>query len=265
MLANLRVATALETVRSTLNKAHDAFEQWQHLSFTDEEIDINRNNTIYHMSAAFIQLLTLLDSLGLQRTYDEVKSLREEALKSGLDHSAMGVEEPYLVWRIELFKYLNALGATYSVHSDNAVTRDILTILAATVHTLTDRKIFKAPPANEAELHVRIEGILKSVFPDLKSKPRITKPIKNFEPDTGLPSLRTLVEYKYITNDIEAKRIADEILADHGGYRSPEWDSLIYVIYETKRIRPELEWNNFLRANGVPESSIVIVLQGEPP
>jgi len=99
----------------------------------------------------------------------------------------------------------------------------------------------------------------------LKHKPSLTKPIKNFEPDTGLPSIKTLIEFKFISDDKAAKDIAEEILADTRGYYSKEWKQFLYVIYETHRIRPESEWNELLRQCGVDDNTNVIVLCGTPP
>jgi len=104
---------------------------------------------------------------------------------------------------------------------------------------------------------------LRCVFPNLKHKPQLTKPIKNFEPDTGLPSIRTLIEYKFISNKLQAKTAAEEVLADTRGYISREWETFIYVIYETRRIKPESEWKQLLKECNVQNTEI-IVLSGEP-
>lgn len=75
----------------------------------------------------------------------------------------------------------------------------------------------------------------------------MSKPIKNFEPDTGLPSLKTLIEYKFISDKNDAKRVSDEIFADISGYASRDWDSLLFVIYETHRVIEEKKWKEHLR------------------
>src|SRR5262249_51668965 len=100
-------------------------------------------------------------------------------------------------------------------------------------------------------------------FHDLKRKPALTKPIKNFEPDTGIPSTKTLIEYKFVTTKAEAKRVVDEILTDTSGYRSPQWRSLLFVIYETQRVLPEEEWLELLKECELEENHDVIVLSGD--
>jgi DpnII restriction endonuclease len=145
------------------------------------------------------------------------------------------------------------------------VTKNIIEIIRATEYAITDPKCFNGPPSDEGEVHARIEAVLRCVFPDLLTKPQITKPIKNFEPDTGLRSVRTLIEYKFVESLQDAKRVSDEILADTRGYVSGDWDRFIYVVYETKRVKRESEWENLMRSSGVGENARVIVISGEEP
>ncbi|HZX49395.1 MAG TPA: hypothetical protein VFF47_09290 [Nitrospirota bacterium] len=127
----------------------------------------------------------------------------------------------------------------------------------------TDKVLFRTTPENEKDVHLRIEGILKCVFPDLKHKPVITKQIKNFEPDTGISSIETLIEYKFLSRREDVATIADQVLADTRGYTSREWKRFLYVIYERNRFKPEKEWNQLLRQSGVPENTTVVVLCSE--
>ena len=96
-------------------------------------------------------------------------------------------------------------------------------------------------------------------------KPRLAKPIKNFEPDTGIPSIRTLLEYKFISGHRQVAQIADEILADTRAYTSQDWTSFVYLIYETRRFKPESQWRQLLRDCEVSENTAVVVLTGESP
>ena len=176
----------------------------------------------------------------------------------------MGVDEPFLKWPAIIYDFLMSIGNSYNIHPfTNLFSKDIISILRATLYSITDKSIFKNPPTSENEVHLRMEAVLKCVFPDLKHKPSINKPIKNFEPDTGLPSVRTLIEYKFVASQNDAKRITDEVLADTRGYFSREWEKFIYVIYEASRIKPESEWVQLLQECGVPSNTKIIVLPGE--
>jgi hypothetical protein len=219
----------------------------------------------YNIESAFIHTLVLLEVKGLQKTYDEVNALFQKAKKEGLCKTKMGIEEPYLVWASILRDYLNAIGTSFDVlPSATSITADLVSIIKATEYFITDKEIFDCPPANETEVHLRIEGVLRCLFPDLKHKPQLTKPIKNFEPDTGLPSVRTLIEYKFVSDEQDVKRVSDELLIDTRGYTSRDWDNFVYIIYETRRVKPESKWNEHFKECGVGDCARVIVLSGEP-
>lgn len=168
-------------------------------------------------------------------------------------------------WADRLRQYVRAINTTFGTASFSSVTKDLIGILRATQYSITDRSCFQSPPSDEAELHARIEAVLRCVFPDLRRKPPIGKPIKNFEPDTGLPSVQTLIEYKFASSTDDVKRIADEVLADTRGYASKDWTRFVYVIYETKRLKSEVQWVELLKSSEVTESTQIIVLPGEEP
>jgi len=102
-------------------------------------------------------------------------------------------------------------------------------------------------------------------IPDLLRKPPLSKPVTGFVPDTGIPSIGTLIEYKFLSQENQAGQIANEILADTRGYAETEWANIVFVIYETRRFKTIHEWRGLLKACGVPESIQVVVLYGEEP
>ena len=95
--------------------------------------------------------------------------------------------DAYSYWAGCLRNYLRAVDTTFGSPSASTVTKDLLDILRESQYSFTDSKCFPALPANETDVHRRLEAVLRCVFQDLRHKPPIGKPIKNFEPDTGLP------------------------------------------------------------------------------
>jgi len=259
-LSHSRVSEALAKIRDILAQADKIAWEWEHRGKEHDESE----QVKYLVEYAFVELLVLLEVAGLPETLKSVKNLDAEA-KS--DYSAVGStpEGLYLVWSSKLEPYLSAVRNTLGEPAVQTVTKDIVEILRNTQYAITDRDCFESPPQNEAEVHARIEAVLQCVFPDLLSKPPIQRPIKSFQPDTGLPSAQTLIEYKYLTSQADAKRIVDEVLADTRAYSSPEWSKFIYVIYETKRIKSERQWKELLRKSGIGDDTDIIVLHGERP
>ena len=263
-LTKEEIAHAIRRIQGELVSASQEFSYTVH-PVEEEERYMRQDAAKYHMERAFTQTLVILEMMGLTRTHDDVAKLYAKATEAGLLKSAMGFDDPYLVWCAPLDHYLDGVGQCYGLEEQGTVVKDVIAVLRASLYSITDRKVFARAPKKEEDVHLRIECVLKCFFPDLKPKPRINKPVKSFEPDTGLPSIRTLLEYKYVSTKDDAKRVMDEILTDSRGYHSSEWDRVIYVIYETDRIVDEGDWNRALRDSGVPASHRVIVLQGVDP
>lgn len=219
------------------------------------------------METAFAQLMMLAEAIGLPRLNRRIRESYEKAeghRDGGLAAYATDPDgEPHLLAASPLRQHIKSIEAVYGLSSLQTISKDVVEVLRSTLYAITDRKCFATPPASEEEMHHRIEAVLRCVFPDLDHKPPIPKAVKNFEPDTGLPSIRTLVEYKFIQTKQDVKRVADEILADTRGYRSSDWASFIFVIYETQRLKSEREWNRLLSQCGTAVNTQAVVLFGE--
>lgn len=201
--------------------------------------------------------------------------LAESALKEYRDFESSPMKmrtnsdgEPYLVSGAHAWRWAEVLRSLYiktKLPPLPAAVRDIAEIIRGAETYLGDLDVFGWRPTEEADVHNRLEGVLCCIFPDMERKPVIGKPIKNFIPDTGIPSKRALLEYKYITDQEQGKRILDEILADISAYTSDRYDHFIFVIYETQRVFPEKKWADHLAADGIGERVQIILLKGVPP
>lgn len=254
------VAEILASVRSSLSKAQSSFDDGILRDEPSEEY------VQYWLENAFIEMRLFLETANLLNALESIKRLHSLAKKN---YSKADVSpesgEPYLIWASKLRQYVHAAESIFGEPKSGTITKDVVEILRATQYSIIDPKCFDHAPRNERDVHVRIEAVLQCVFPDLINKPPITKQIKHFEPDTGLPSIRTLIEYKFITCNDEAKRVAEEVLADTRGYISQEWNQFVYVIYETKRIKPEKQWNQLFRSSDVGSNTSILVIHGEEP
>jgi len=256
----LNVKEAMRNLKTQLAEASRYFEEWYML-------DDEWKEPTWLIEICFFQLLAITEALGLeelrkmvQSEYVEIKNSKEGFTDVNRDPDG----EPYSAVLSRIRRYVRALEAFFPKDDSTTVTKDLLQIIRDIHYVITDEALFKAVPSCENDIHLRIEGILKCVFPDLKHKPSLTKQIKNFEPDTGIASLETLIEYKFLSRKVDVPLIADQILADTRGYTSKDWNRFLYVIYETNRFRTEKDWNLFLEQSGVPKNTTVVVLSGEP-
>jgi hypothetical protein len=260
MMDLMSIQRALLSLKTRILQADKQFDDW---AMTDNEYA----EPSWIIESCFLQLLAIAEALELkdfrqmvQTVYSEVK-----CAKNGFSTSESTPDgEPYSTVLSSIRRFARVLDGFFPEEPTTTVTKDVLQILRDIHYVITDKKIFKTSPANENDVHIRIEAILKCVFPDLKHKPILTKQIKNFVPDTGIPSLETLIEYKFLSRKEDIGPIADQLLADTRGYISKDWSCFIYVIYETNRFRTEKDWNQLLLESGVPKNTIAVVLGGEP-
>jgi len=218
----------------------------------------------YYTELAFFELLVLVEHLNLPMTYQMIVKVFNKARDEGYMKSEMGLEEPYLVWIENIRMFVDGISGVHGLgKTDASELRELKAILKRAVYVICDNSLFPSVPGNESDVHRRIEGILKAYYQDLKRKPVLSKPIKNFEPDTGIPSIKTLIEYKFVKTNADAKRVADEILTDVSGYRSPEWKNILFVIYETHRVMPEDQWISLIKECGLGRNYDAIVLSGD--
>jgi hypothetical protein len=257
----------LRGIRDSIGEAEQAFFNF-HNAYGPKASDYRDGQEAivgHSVDRAFLELKLFLEANGILQMLRDVAADHTKAAEDFMKAEMYPWGEPYSFWAERLRKYVRAVDTTFGSASPSTVTKELLDILRATLYSITDAECFPSPPANEAEVHVRIEAVLRCVFPDLRHKPVIGKPIKSFEPDTGLPSLQTLIEYKFVATKANVKRVVDEVLADTRGYVSPEWNKFVYVIYETRRLKPEIQWKELLRSSGVGENTQVLVISGEEP
>jgi len=258
MIEQEKIQQAITKLKASIIKADNFFDEYA--ISRDEWV-----NPSWLIERCFLQLLTIVESLGLSKLHEMVLSeyMKAKETKGGfLTANSTPEGEPFSASVSTLRRFLSTIEQFYPTDEPTKITKDLLQIIRDIHYTITDKALFDDVPQNEKDVHIRIEGILKCVFPDLKHKPTLTKPIKNFEPDTGIPSIETLIEYKFLSRAEDVGTIADEILADTRGYTSKDWKYFVYVIYETSRLRREKEWNELLRQSGVSVNTTVVVLSG---
>jgi hypothetical protein len=90
---------------------------------------------------------------------------------------------------------------------------------------------------NEADVQRIVWSILRPTFPDLVDEDYLPKfGAKNYKPDFGIPSLRLLIEAKYVGPSKTIGEIQDELQADIIGYRESgsEYAAILFFIYDTR-------------------------------
>lgn len=256
----INIQIAIQNLNNQINRAFKNFRDW---TLSDDDWF----NPSWLIESCFFQLLAIAEMLSLA---DYRKMIYEEYItaknsKNGFNvHGKNSDGEPYSIVLSKVNQFFSVFENLLPNSDNTVISKDLFQIIRDIHYVITNKSVFHKLPENENDVHIRIEAVLKCVFPDLKNKPVLTKQIKNFIPDTGIPSLHTLIEYKYLSRKVDVGSIADQLLADTLGYTSKEWTRFLFVIYETNRFRTEKDWNLFLRESNIPSNISVVVLGGEP-
>jgi hypothetical protein len=259
-----QVNIAITNIEKSLREASNYFMNGCYGYQADQKTNDDHIVAAYYVERAFIELLVLAEHLALKAIFQQIDLLFQEAKKAGFLESKMGPDEPYLIWCEKMRMYVDGIASAYGLdETAESEMKDIKNIIRRALYVICDISLFPILPDKEAHVHDRIEAILKCHYADLKRKPALSKPIKNFEPDTGIPSSKTLIEYKFVKTKQEARIVVDQILADTSGYRSPQWKNLLFVIYETHRVMPEEEWGLLLKECELGENYDIVVLSGD--
>ena len=221
----IRLTAALDTISQNLFHANSYAEAAE--LGKDDGAD---ESAEWLIRLAFTQLLVVAEAAALPLLRADIASALQEASVSILEMRTDPGGDRYSVAVSTARRFVRALEETLAMDVNHTITKDVESILREATYFINDPAVFPAPPANEDEVHRRVEAVLRTIFSDISHKPRLPKAIKNFEPDTALPSVRTLIEFKYIATKAQLSTIADEILADTRGYESPDWTSVIFAI-----------------------------------
>lgn len=100
----------------------------------------------------------------------------------------------------------------------------------------------KAEPTSESNLQKEIYPVLRAAFPDTTREVPVPHVAKTYKADFGVPSLKTLVEYKYCNSKSDWPKALDEVYADMKGYAgTPQWNFFYIVFYLTNRFTTQEE------------------------
>ena len=253
---------ALQKIQERIRKAIDYGNRIIEWGSEDE---IDKEIAKEELDYAVLNFIVLLEQYPehitlLEEARKLLTSSREEPLKAKVLQG-----EAYLDWPFQLRNLINIFRSLHIPEGKTESDKNtdlLLETINRSEYYITQADIFNSAPNNEKDVHVRIEGLLRCIYNDLLTKPSISKPIKSFEPDSGIPSLKTLIEYKYITSRSQGKEIVDQVLADISGYQSNEYDNYVFVIYETERFFPKADWDRMIESCNPQNRIECVVIKG---
>ena len=176
----------------------------------------------------------------------------------------MGLEEAFHVWPWKASDYVEYLRAIHGQPSQELRDPDkrLLRILQRCEKYVVNPRLFEWMPCEEQDIHERVGELLGCYYEDIQSKPRIVGRVKHFEPDSVIPSVDSIIEYKFVRSAADVKSTLDEILADINGYHQKKRMQLYFVVYETERFVREEDWQADVDRCNPAMPVRVVVLKG---
>ncbi len=154
--------------------------------------------------------------------------------------------------------------AANSLTAHSRVSLDTLKILLRGFLPCSRRDLLAGQINNEKDVQRIIWTILRTTFQDLvdeESLPRFG--VKNYQPDFAIPTLRVLIEVKYVGDAKTLGDLQDELLADVVGYLQAarqSYDRVVLFIYDTTgRVAADTNLSKDLMRDKHVEDVIVVI------
>ncbi|WP_228897687.1 hypothetical protein [Acidovorax sp. Leaf73] len=217
----------------------------------DEWSDAEYEILAWHLEKSLRSIAVLAERLGTPSIEREIAKLRKRNLGvtsrpyDGEIHS-------------EIYSLANACFAPLKAMTDaHAVTAHTVlqNIVKNTAQIVQMRGI---SPTNEADVRNAVLDVCRFAFPDAIKEVGIPQLLTSSRADIGVASLRTVIEFKFVTEKNDMANALKGVYSDMKTYRSTDWDNFYGVFYMTKpffndedvrreftRVRADLSWTPF--------------------
>lgn len=253
--------TELESVKRSVSKASNEWEGRFVYGVTGDNVDGDREYVEYLLRIAYLTLLSFLDKNNFKHI-SEYLTARWKLHEGNLLDSYMSehIDEPLLkvtgtLWEV-IYGLENILPKKDSKYlkTEGISLTSILESIPLTVHRLNLR--FN----QEGDLDALAEGLLLPLYPDLNPNPSLTLPESYRMPDSAIPSLNILLEYKFITKKADVRKVIDEMQADIRNYAQEPWKHLLFVVGQNEPFTTKERVNETIQKEPSSFDSINLVL-----
>lgn len=229
----------LEILEKKYREADSKWEEafvWQ----TDADMSSDKYFVPSKIEEAYLFAIALAEKHGLNLMADYIKSQKPkfgpDLLKS---YYSEFVGEPILLSTFPLHDMMRTIRELYLPEQTTEAT--VFESEWATVRKLLGNLPLCAATlgfefTDEASLNRFAETILRGMYPDINSNPSIDLPISYTLPDTGIPNIGLLIEYKYLREESEfPSHVRDEMQADVRNWAGTrKWTGLTFCVYQQR-------------------------------
>lgn len=241
----------LELAHTALTKVDDKERYGGEPDPDDERSTVEGEVLAWHLEKSLRSIAALAERLGVPSIEREIAMLRKRNLSEttrpydGEIHS-------------EIYSLANACFAPLKAMTDaHAVTaHSVLQNIIKNTAQIVQMK--GVSPKNEADVRNAVLEVCSFAFPDAIKEIGIPQLLTSSKADIGISSLRTVIEFKFITKKKDMSTALKGVYSDMKTYRNPDWDTFYGVFYMTEpfyneddvqreftSVRADLSWTPF--------------------
>ena len=228
----IQLKNVIAAIRTAENKwnTYFGYESQYEVEFIEDKEEY----VINYIQKAYLSLLTFLDIHQFSQLASYLTSKWSKYSSNLLDSDIyINNGEPY-VHAIEiLWDITNSINSVLSYGSKENETKELTTVKSVLEKIELSAFRLGAKVNNEADLDKLAEAILSPLYPDLESNPAVMPGQSFRSPDSAIFSLKLLIEYKFISDKKNIRKILDEMQADIRNYAQSPWEYLIFLIAQT--------------------------------
>jgi hypothetical protein len=193
----------------------------------DEWGDMEYEVLAWHLEKSLRSIGVLAERLGAPSIEREIAALRKRKLDE--------ISRPYDGdIHSEIYSLASACFAPLKAMTDaHAVTAHTVlqSIIKNTAQIVQMRGV---SPTNEADVRNAVLEVCRLAFPDAIKEVGIPQLLTSSRADIGISSLRTVIEFKFITDKDDMSNALKGVYSDMKTYRNPDWDTFYGVFYMTQ-------------------------------
>ena len=224
------------------------------IKHVDNEFEAEKNHHFdnaeqieFFSEIAYLMLLAFVDRhnlIGL-REYITTKWKNYENELSKSYYSEIGCDDFLYVTTNFLNPVVRSLTNLYGKEPDDVIIDNVKFKIPELIQLLPNTATrLSLSITNENDLDKLIEAFLIPLYPNINSNPALILPEGYRQPDSSIPSLNLLIEYKFINKKTDLRNIIDEIQADIRNYAQEPWQYLYVVIGMNDNYTTEVKMKN---------------------
>jgi hypothetical protein len=191
----------------------------------DYSDDDEREVLAWHLEKSLRSIAVLAERLGAPSIEREIAMLRIRKLGETRRHNG-DIHSDIYSRATACFEPLKAMANVNAVTA-HTVLQNIIKKTAQIV------QMKGLSPMGEADVRNAVLDVCRFSFPDAIKEVGIPQLLTSSRADIGIASLRTVIEFKFVTEKNDMASALKGVYSDMKTYRSPDWDKFYGVFYMT--------------------------------